>query len=105
MFVLADAQRKKRAANYSTDGDDTNSTGQSRTLLDQTSRALYSAHSSDEEVPWDRVYDLTVNAGADVLAITTASASFESAMPSTVRVLLEGFEPAEEVIVTRNKHY
>ena len=38
-----------------------------------------------------------MNAGVDVFALTAGRAAFESAIPSTVRVLLDGYEPADEV--------
>lgn len=44
-------------------------------------------------------YDPTVNAGADVFALTAGTAAFESALPSTVRVLGDDFEPADEVTI------
>lgn len=40
-----------------------------------------------------------VNAGADVFALTVGTAAFESAIPAAVRVLGEGFEPADEVTI------
>lgn len=60
---------------------------------------------SDLEVPWERCYDSTVNPGVDVFAITTAIAAFESAIPSTVRVLLDEFEPADEVITVNTAEW
>lgn len=42
-------------------------------------------------------YDAEANAGADVFASTVAAAAFEAALHPTVRILSEGYEPANEV--------
>lgn len=42
-------------------------------------------------------YDEANNVGADVFAVTAGSAAFESAVPTTIRVLNEGYEPADDV--------
>lgn len=42
-------------------------------------------------------HNATVNPGADVFALTAGRAAFESAVPPTVRVLDEGYEPGAGV--------
>ena len=41
-------------------------------------------------------YDDTVNAGADVFTLTAGAAAFESALPSIVRIVSEGYVSADE---------
>lgn len=59
--------------------------------------AVYRHRSRALETVGSSFYDEATNAGVDVFAITAGGAALESALPPVLRVLLEGYQPADDV--------
>lgn len=65
--------------------------------VDAAGHRLLTPHSRALEWVGADSYDEANNVGVDVFAVTAGSAAFESAVPTALRVLNEGYEPADDV--------
>lgn len=63
-----------------------------------TGATTYTSTSSSRRRLFDSdLYDESLNAGADVLAMTVGTVAFQSAIPPVVRIVEEDYEPTDEV--------